>query len=345
MTVIALIALLLLVGIIAELMATNGVRNGRYNNPNVASQVIRGTIYDRSGRILAMEIPSLNLYVKTDTEHADLIAQIVSVHLNTTPNKVLQDISNATDDEVLVAKALTDDVVARLNSDLAANGLGSDAYVVKKYERTYPAAFHAAQLIQETENVFDSVLYPAPGYDQHITYGNDVHLTIDLDIQYLLDLAVQQAYEVQVPDYCSAFVVDIKTGQMLASTTYPFYDLNESTGIPETQKINRTLVSSIVRPDLRISSIQVVDKVTEHNSDQEVTGYAQSGTYSVDVDSTWSLVNHPDGYTSVVTKIPEENPRYIVYIGTVNPKYYQVSSVLDYCIDILESGLAAQSKL
>ena len=49
MLVVSLLAILVIAVVITELMLTDGVRAGRYNNPNVASKVVRGTIYDRNG--------------------------------------------------------------------------------------------------------------------------------------------------------------------------------------------------------------------------------------------------------------------------------------------------------
>lgn len=37
-----------------RLMAGNGIRSGNYNNPNVASSVVDGNIYDRNGKLLSL---------------------------------------------------------------------------------------------------------------------------------------------------------------------------------------------------------------------------------------------------------------------------------------------------
>ena len=43
--------------------------------------------------------------------------------------------------------------------------------------------------------------------------------------------------------------------------------------------------------------------------------------------------------------IPEEQPKYIVFMGTVNPRFYKISSVLEMEMQNLEKGLASQSKI
>ena len=64
MLTIAILVILVLVGVLAELMISNGVRTGKYDNPNVATHVVRGTIYDRNGRALALEVPTTTVFVR-----------------------------------------------------------------------------------------------------------------------------------------------------------------------------------------------------------------------------------------------------------------------------------------
>ena len=346
MLVIALLCLLAVACVITELMLTDGVRAGKYNNPNVATKVVRGTIYDRNGRALALEIPKNRLYIEPDVQDKDIMSQVLSLYLGKTPGEILDLLNKAqnTGERVLLADDVDQKTLSQINSELDRNGL-LPLSTEKEYTRTYPADFSAAQLIEETEAVYDKVLSPAPGFGESTTYGNDVYLALDLDIQYLLDLAVQDLYEIQSPDYAVAFVVDIKTGELLASTTYPFYDLNDSAGIPDSQKVNRTLVGSINRPDIRIAEIKVVDKVTKHNTNETVDSYTLDGNYTKDLDAVRTLVREQDGSSSLMLLMPEEQPKYIVFMGTVNPRFYKIPSVLEMEMLNLEKGLASQSKI
>ena len=350
MLVIALLAILAIAAVITELMLTDGVRAGRYNNPNVASKVVRGTIYDRNGRALALEVPKNRLYLVPDNvTEKEVVAQVLSIHLDRTPGELLTILNRyaGTDrgsEKVLIADDVDGKTLAQINSDMSRYGL-APLETVKEYIRTYPALFHAAQLIEETERIYDSVLSPIPGFGESITYGRDVYLELDLDIQYLLDLAVQQVYELQSPEYAVGFILDSRTGELLASTTYPFYDLNDSTAIPDQQKVNRALVQSINRPDVRIPEISVVDRVTVHNTSTQVTDIETQGTFTMDTDAIRSLVRDQDGSSSLMVVIPEEESRYIVFLGTVDPKFYKVSSVMDFALQSIEQGLASQSKL
>ena len=89
MLVVALLVIVILVVILAELMISNGVRSGKYSNPNVATHVVRGTIYDRNGRVLALEVPSTTVLVRKNSRNIEAIAQIVSIAADATPDEIL----------------------------------------------------------------------------------------------------------------------------------------------------------------------------------------------------------------------------------------------------------------
>lgn len=344
--VVTLLVIALCVAVLAELMVSDRVRAGKYVNPYVASQVVRGTIYDRNGRALALDVPKNNVYVNTDLQNADTVSQIISLHTGRTPGEILSLIRNSSEKTILVAKDIPADEAYALKAELEKAAISEDEVrVTKIYSRTYPAAFHAAQLIQDTEDAFGHVLAPVPGFGQSTTYGKDVYLTIDLDIQYLLDLALQQVYEVQSPEYCVGLITDIITGDVLAATTYPFYDLNDSLSISDQQKVNRALVSTVSRSDLRVLSIRPVLKVTLHDSDVPAENYSMDRSLTTDLDVIRELVDSADGRKSIVSSIPQGEPRYMIFIGSVNPKYHQNSYVMDAAMKSIEQGLSAQSKI
>ena len=347
MLVVAILVIAVLVVILAELMISNGVRSGKYSNPNVATHVVRGTIYDRNGRVLALEVPRTTVLVKKNSRNTEAIAQIISIAASSTPDEILRIIEASTDDFVPVASNLDSETVSLISANLEKNSIPeSDISFRKDYTRTYPATYHAAQLLYETEKVFDNVLSPAPGFDELTTYGNDVHLTIDLDIQYLLDQAIQQVYEIQSPDYAVGLIIDISTGEVLAATTYPFFDLNDSSTISESQKVSRALIGSIYRPNLRISEVKTVLDVKTHGQNSTSIDYSVEDNFTKDLPVISSMARMPDGNSSIVAVIPDEDSKYLLFIGSVNPKFYNtVPYILDSALTIIEQGLAAQNKI
>ena len=347
MLVIALLVIAILVVILAELMISNGVRSGKYSNPNVATHVVRGTIYDRNGRVLALEVPRTAVLVRKDSPNTETIAQIVAISANTTPDEILRIIDSSSDSFVQIASNLETDAVGTISSNLEKNSVPEiDVSFRKDYVRTYPATYHAAQLLYETEKVFDKVLSPNPGFDELTTYGNDVHLTMDLDIQYILDQAIQQVFEIQSPDYAVGLIVDTKTGGVLAATTSPFFDVNEASSIPEAQKVNRALIGSIAKPNLRIAEVRTLLDVTTHAQGLSIDGYETDGNYTKDLEIIKQMFIAPDGNTSLVSTIPDEESKYLVFIGSVNARFYnEMPYVLDSALMLIEQGLAAQNKI
>ena len=345
--VVAILVIAALVIILAELMISNGVRSGKYSNPNVATHVVRGTIYDRNGRVLALEVPRTTVLVRKDSSNIDAISQIVSIAAGTTPDEIIHAIENSSESLVTVASNLDAESVSVITSNLEKSSIPDGEVSFRKdYTRTYPATYHAAQLLYETEKVFDGILSPAPGFDELTTYGNDVHLTIDLDIQYLLDPAIQQVYEIQSPDYAVGLIVDIATGEVLAATTFPFFDLNDSSSISEAQKVSRAMISSIFRPNLRISEVKTVLDVKTHGQNSTSIGYSVDGDFTKDLPVISQMAKMPDGNTSIVSVIPDEDSKYLLFIGSVNPRFYNTMPyVLDSALTIIEQGLAAQNKI
>ena len=339
MLVVAILVIALLVVILAELMISNGVRSGKYSNPNVATHVVRGTIYDRNGRVLAMEVPKTTVLVKKSSRNIEAIAQIVSIAAGSTPDEILHVIDTSTEDFVPVASNLDTETVSLISANLEKSSIPeSDVSFRKDYIRTYPATYHAAQLLYETEKVFDKVLSPAPGFDELTTYGNDV--------QYLLDTAIQQVFDIQSPDYTVGLIIDIATGEVLAATTYPFFDLNDSSTISESQKVSRALIGSISRPNLRIAEVKTILGVRTHGQNSTDVDYDQDMDFTKDLDVISRMARMPDGNSSAVSVIPDEDSRYLLFIGSVNPRFYNtVPYILDSALTIIEQGLAAQNKI
>lgn len=275
--ILALITVLLL---LAKTILNFGVKSGRYVNPNVASRVIEGTVYDRNGRSLSMPVPILD----------------------------------------------------------------SEGEAVSR-TRTYPANFHACQLIDEIEKSFKDVIAPRPGYDEAVTYGSDIYLTIDFDIQYVLDLAVQELYKKQNPTYVTAFIMDYNTGEILASSNYPYYDLNNE----HNKGQNMTYLSSImidgilIKPSLVSKIVNYQGRVTETAEDINL----KEKGLSTDLPATISMLSRSNiSNSSILNSMPASNPRYYVFMGSWNPQTaIENNSALKDAVAIVESGLKSQSKL
>lgn len=226
----AIIAILLF-SFLFYLTVLSKAQKEKYNNPIVASKVVRGMITDRNGKIFAIETPyyscalllrEINSLEKT----AQLIAPIVKLDAN-------HIINEASKNQLyyLVKRQLTHQEYEELKK-LSLKGL----LLEKKYGRSYPQHYHASQIIGFTddqnqgleglERTLNNYLSPYPKLNETITYGSNVQLTLDLDLQYLLDQEVVDIDNKHKVDSVVALILDAKSGEILASSSFPFFDSN-----------------------------------------------------------------------------------------------------------------------
>ena len=334
---------LIIISIFVARLMLGSSSAGKYNNPKVAQTVIGGTIYDKNKRILAMDVPQYDVYVDPTYSDLDLLAQVLSLHLNMSPDDILNKISSSQDFMVLLAQDLSDATLESLKTSLSSNGLDSYVFIKKIYKRTYPAQFHASQLISAIENNYESILFPQAEYDTNITYGKNLVLTLDLDVQYLLDLAVQNVYELQSPDYVVAQIVDVSNGELLAASYYPFTDLNSTTSA----NTKSYLIGNFYYEGTTVEDVSVFQEVQNHAESQEAQ--SQSNLDQTKLYNSFDSID--DNLSSAIALIGNEDSdsasyaKYLIYIGSCAPKYYKDSTVLEDAILSIEEGLKAQNKL
>ncbi len=62
--------------------------------------------------------------------------------------------------------------------------------------------------------------------DVEVQHGQNIHLTIDSTLQRDLDLEIQEMVETADGEFASAAIMDARTGEMLAMSSYPSFDPN-----------------------------------------------------------------------------------------------------------------------
>lgn len=246
-----LIAQILLLARIAYIIVDGKEHDVAYINPEIASQVVRGTIFDRNGRILAMETPYWSCaFLLKNIPNLRLAAEVVSPYVGLAPEQILSTCERYTT-YALIQRKIGDAMVDPLREAIRKAKLENGILLEKHYGRSYPASFHGVQMVGFTntdnrgiegiELAYDQELSPYPNLGETVTYGNDIYLTLDLDIQYLLDLQVQNIADQHDPDYIMAVVMDATSGDILASSSYPWYDPNRYNLSDAQQRQNRLL--------------------------------------------------------------------------------------------------------
>ena len=248
---IVLILFLIFIARIAYIMILENDKGKEYSDPAVASSVIRGEIIDRNGNVLANQTRQWALYFRLSAiDDLTKAAVLVSPYTDMSVDEIISQAQKYTT-YALIKNRMTMEEADKLEEAIRNAGMQNEIVVESRSARSYSSLFHACQLIgfmnaedagsEGIEYAYDDVLSPYPGLGEDVTYGADVHLTLDLDVQYLVDVEVQNIAYDHNPDYIMALVADASTGDILAMSSYPWYDLNYYGSSSEDERLNRTL--------------------------------------------------------------------------------------------------------
>ncbi len=229
----------------------------------------RGTIYDRNGQVLAISASVETVSIspitvrKGDPERtADVLSQVLGLDRETVTAKINKNTSY----EIIQRK------VEKEQADKIREAKLAGVYLDEDSKRYYPYGNFASHIIGFTgtdnqgllgiEMVYDSVLKGKPGrvvtskkadgtempYKQERYYtpenGTDIVLTIDQTMQHFLEKHLETAVvENNLQKGAAGIILDVKTGEILAMSTKPDFDLNNPFALnnPEEQKRLETI--------------------------------------------------------------------------------------------------------
>ncbi len=201
---------------------------------------IRGPIYDREGRLLAVDTdlydvsiwkPSLSR--GKEPEFAAALATAVGIP----ESEILEKLTGDGADFAYMARRVSSDVarsIERVVADTGMNGIRLD----RVSGRVYPERALAAHLIGfvGTENrglsgaeaAFESSLAADPvraigGY----AYGDAVYLSIDADLQFKLETLARAALVENNAEGIALVAMEARTGSILAYVSLPDFDPNQ----------------------------------------------------------------------------------------------------------------------
>lgn len=210
----------------------------------------RGTIYDVNGSSLAVSYTTYNIYVRArEVENAQEVASYLSNKLGLNYETTLAKVSNSSVSENLI-KMQVDSAIA---SEIYSEGL-SGVYLSESVSRYYPYGNLMTQILGFTtidntgqaglEAYYDELLKGTEGsslvqsdlqgkqlYNSLTTYipsvpGCDINLTIDANIQLKVEQTLEKLMVEQQAKSATAIVMDPNTGEIIAMSTKPSFDLN-----------------------------------------------------------------------------------------------------------------------
>ncbi|HEV8593463.1 MAG TPA: penicillin-binding transpeptidase domain-containing protein [Pyrinomonadaceae bacterium] len=231
------------------------------------SKMLRGTIFDRDGRALAMSVNVKTLYADA-TEITDLkkSAKTIAKVLGVNENKLLNQLSAAKEDErrfVPLVKGLDEEAAQRVNKALDIVEIRKSD--LPKYEalhwredqkRSYPYQSLAAHVVgfsnndgvgqagieqSQNDELYGAIIKKTEErdrlgrvYDETVSEKEppkDVVLTLSTAIQYKAEEALAEAVKNADAKSGMAVVIDNRTGEILALANYPTFDPNKLNGI------------------------------------------------------------------------------------------------------------------
>jgi cell division protein FtsI/penicillin-binding protein 2 len=222
------------------------------------SKTLRGTIYDRSERVLAMSNNAKSLFADpSEIEDVEKVAKEVAKALKLKTNDILKPLKEAKENNrrfVWLARKLDDDTAQKVNEltenkELKISGL----HWKEEQKRSYPYKNLAAHVIgfsnsddvgvAGVEQSQEELLHGAviKGWQDRDRLGRiydeseteereppkDIVLTISNSIQYKTEQALEKGVKAANAKSGIAIVMDPKTGEILALANYPTFDLNK----------------------------------------------------------------------------------------------------------------------
>lgn len=248
------------------------------------TRVLRGTIFDRNERALAMSLRVKTLYADpSEITDVDAAAKAIAKALKLDAAQIAGQIQQGKDGNkrfVAIAKKIDEDVAQKINKALDTPDLKKKADLPNfaglhwrdDQKRGYPYQSLAAQVVgfcdagddgkAGIEQSQDDILHGAiikklqerdrlgRVYDETVVERDtpgDIVLTIDTAYQYLAEQALERGVRASDAKSGMAIVMVPKTGEILALANYPTFDPNTITGAAA-EHIGNKAIQSVYSP-------------------------------------------------------------------------------------------------
>ncbi len=223
----------------------------------------RGTIYDRNGVALAMNVNMPSLYVdSTQIKEPEKLALLLAPLINKDPAEVLAILSDKEREWTRLARWIAVDTAQQIEKLTADDDFGAGIWLIPEAQRAYPQGEFASRIvgvanhegvgISGVEAYYDEEIKGISGKlqaersgsaDQQPIWiapkeivepqdGIAVKLTIDSSVQKLVEDELRRVVDEQQAEGATILVMDPNNGEVLGMATWPVYDPNKYTDYP-----------------------------------------------------------------------------------------------------------------
>jgi len=240
-SVLAIIVFLLLIHY-ANLMLRNELPPV-YRQPAVITE--RGSILDRNGRFLALQIRFADVSIwRPSVTDLELLSNELSSFLDMSPREIRERI-NSSETNFLFLKRQIDDSTARSLSALIEEKRIRGVMIQPVIGRLYPEKNLASQVIgfvgdrnEGVEFAFNNLLSGADNNGK----GSHVFLTIDVYVQHILEqIAIRTMNETRA-EAVMFLAMDPRSGDILGSVSLPDFDPNNFRASSDISRMNRPVI-------------------------------------------------------------------------------------------------------
>ncbi len=206
----------------------------------VVAPVLRADIVDRNGVLLVTTVRAYALTAEpVRVRDAERVAETLrGVFPNLDRATLLRRLTDRTRDLVYLARSLTPEQRAQVES-LDLRGIGFET----QNRRSYPHGSLAAHALGFTDVDLNPLAGVERGLDSDIREaaagGRQIRLTLDVRIQYALETELDVAARAAGASGAAAVLLDGRSGEVLALTSWPAFDPNQAGRAAENARRDR----------------------------------------------------------------------------------------------------------
>lgn len=223
-------------------------------SPDLQNRFERGAILDRSGEKLALSLETLSVYARPGLVEQKKDTAVQLSRLLDIPYRDILTALNRNAPFVWIQRQVGIRRAEQLR-DLELPGI----YVEKEYRRYYPFRNLACHVLgfsgidqtglEGIEYQFEHILLPnrMDGLETGLHRGGTVTLTLDRYVQEIVEEELAEAHRQSGAELVSAIVMNAKTGEILALSNQPSFDLNQFTRSPD-HVIRNKAITDVFEP-------------------------------------------------------------------------------------------------
>jgi cell division protein FtsI (penicillin-binding protein 3) len=246
---------------------------------HIVLQPRRGTIYDRNGVALAMNVNKLSLYVDpSKVAEPGKLAIVLEPIIGVDAAKLMPILQDSSRQWARLKRWLEPEAAAQVEALEQENCAGKCLYLIDEAKREYPQGTFASRVvgvanyegvgITGVEAFYDSAIKGVTGTlraerdgsveqnpiliaPQEVVEpkdGDDVKLTIDSAIQKMAEDELQRIIDEYKPSGATILVMEPSTGEVLAVATHPSFDPNRFTDYPPEQINRNNALTDVYEP-------------------------------------------------------------------------------------------------